>query len=129
MTNVNEDGSIPAGSKPNWSTPGLNNFRQNKQPDSEFGAPDAIVAIEPLCMDPDKYSLVATVRNVGEAALPAGVVVGFYTGDPPVGADGCPKWYDEYLRGGRRFGGAAPELAGVPHRQQCGYQLGQVRGA
>ncbi len=85
MTNVNEDGSIPAGSKPNWSTPGLNNFRQNKQPDSEFGAPDAIVAIEPLCGDPDKYSLIATVRNVGEAALPAGVAVGFYTGDPPGG--------------------------------------------
>jgi hypothetical protein len=25
------------------------------------------------------------VRNVGEAALPAGVIVGFYTGDPPNG--------------------------------------------
>ncbi len=85
VTNVNEDGTIPAGSKPNWSTPGLNNFRQNKQPDSEFGAPDAIVAIEPLCGEPDKYSLVATVRNIGEAALPAGVAVGFYTGDPPNG--------------------------------------------
>ena len=85
ITNVEEDGTIPAGSKPNWSTPGLNNFRQNKQPDSEFGAPDAIVAIEPLCPDRDTYTLVATVRNVGEAALPAGVVVGFYTGDPPGG--------------------------------------------
>ena len=63
MTNVNEDGTIPVGSKPNWSNPGLNNCRQNKQPDSEFGAPDAIVAIEPLCQEPDKYSLVATVTR------------------------------------------------------------------
>ncbi len=43
------------------------------------------MAIEPLCPDRDTYTLVATVRNVGEAALPAGVVVGFYTGDPPGG--------------------------------------------
>ncbi len=84
VTNVEEDGSIPAAPKPNWSTPGLNNFRQNKQPDSEFGAPDAIVSIAPLCQDAS-YSLVAVVRNVGEASLPAGVIVGFYTGDPPNG--------------------------------------------
>ena len=84
ITNVEEDGTISSNAAPNWSTPGLNNFRQNKQPDSEFGAPDAIVAIEPLC-DDEAYSLVATVRNVGEAALPAGVMVGFYTGDPPNG--------------------------------------------
>lgn len=68
----------------NWKVPGLNNFRQNKQPDSEFGAPDAIVTIEPLC-EGESYTLVATVRNVGEAALPAGVIVGFYTGVPPNG--------------------------------------------
>ncbi|MEZ4429001.1 MAG: hypothetical protein R3A51_15090 [Nannocystaceae bacterium] len=70
----------------NWAVPGLNNFRQNKQPDSELGSPDAIVAIAPLCELDDAYSLVATVRNVGEAALPAGVIVGFYIGDPPNGA-------------------------------------------
>ena len=42
------------------------------------------MAIEPVCED-NHYTLVATVRNVGEAALPAGVIVGFYTGDPPNG--------------------------------------------
>ncbi|WP_434420977.1 FG-GAP repeat domain-containing protein [Nannocystis pusilla] len=84
ITNINEDGSLPVGEEPNWTVAGLNNFRQNKQPDSERGAPDAIVAIAPLCED-DDYSLVATVRNVGEAALPAGVVVGFYTGEPDTG--------------------------------------------
>lgn len=84
ITNIDEDGHVPALPDKNWTVPGLNNFRQNKQPDSEFGAPDAIVAIAPLCMN-DTYSLVATIRNVGEAALPAGVVVGFYTGNPPNG--------------------------------------------
>jgi len=85
VTNVEESGQIPTAEVSNWKVPGLNNFRQNNQPDGEFGSPDAIVAIAPLCEVNDAYSLVATVRNVGEAALPAGVTVGFYVGDPPDG--------------------------------------------
>ncbi|HVY45243.1 MAG TPA: VCBS repeat-containing protein [Minicystis sp.] len=83
VTNVNEDGTIPAHEAANWTQPGLNNFRQNKQPGSEFAAPDAVVSLAPSCGSP--YALVATVRNIGEAALPAGVVVGFYEGTPPNG--------------------------------------------
>ena len=84
ITNVNEDGTIPAGELPNWTQPGLDNFRQNKQPGSEFAAPDAIVSLAPRCTSP--YALVATVTNIGEAALPPGVTVGFYEGTPPNGA-------------------------------------------
>jgi hypothetical protein len=69
VTNVNEDGTIPKKELPNWKQPGLNNFRQNKQPGSEFAAPDAIVALAPLCTGP--YGLIATVTNIGEAALSA----------------------------------------------------------
>jgi hypothetical protein len=83
ITNVNEDGTIPQHELPNWTQPGLNNFRQNKQPGSEFAAPDAVVSLAPACTG--EYALVATVRNIGEAALPAGVVVGFYEGNPPGG--------------------------------------------
>ncbi len=83
VTNVNEDGTIPQHELPNWTQPGLNNFRQNKQPGSEFSAPDAVVSVAPLC--PGPTGLVATVRNIGQAALPAGVVVGFYEGTPPTG--------------------------------------------
>ncbi len=83
ITNVEEDGTIPTSEKPNHAQPGLNNFRQNKQPGSEFAAPDAIVSITPLCGS--EYALAATIRNVGEAALPAGVVVGFYKGAYPNG--------------------------------------------
>jgi hypothetical protein len=80
---VEEDGSIPANELPNFAQPGLNNFRQQKQPGSEFSAPDAVVSIGPRCFG--DYGLVATVRNIGEAALPSGVTVGFYAGTPPSG--------------------------------------------
>ncbi|MCA9659011.1 MAG: VCBS repeat-containing protein, partial [Myxococcales bacterium] len=39
VTNVNEDGTIPAMENANWTQPGLNNFRQNVQPAGEFSAP------------------------------------------------------------------------------------------
>jgi hypothetical protein len=83
VTNVNEDGTIPQHEQPNWTQPGLNNFRQNKQPGSEFSAPDAVVSLGRVCPGPS--ALVATVRNVGQAALPSGVVVGFYLGQPGSG--------------------------------------------
>ena len=83
VTNVNEDGSIPQQEAANYSSAGLNNFRQNKQPGGEFSAPDAVVTIAPKCAG--EYGLLATVQNIGEAALPAGVVVGFYEGSGPPG--------------------------------------------
>jgi hypothetical protein len=83
ITNVEEDGTIPTAEKTNYTQAGLNNFRQNKQPGSEFAAPDAIVSLAPLCGA--NYALLATIRNVGEASLPAGVVVGFYKGNAPNG--------------------------------------------
>ncbi len=84
ITNVEEDGSIPKVETRNWTVPGLNNFRQNKQPGGEFSAPDAIVTLaSPDCGA--SYALTATVTNVGEAPLPAGVLVGFYRGSPPGG--------------------------------------------
>ena len=84
MTNINEDGSVPAIEVANWSAPGLNNYRQNVQPEGEFSAPDVTAVIFPRC-DVLPYALVARVRNIGQAAVPAGVVVGFYAGDPDMG--------------------------------------------
>ncbi|NJK32143.1 MAG: VCBS repeat-containing protein, partial [Deltaproteobacteria bacterium] len=69
VTNIEEDGSIPIDEQPNWTTPGLNNFRQNKQPGGEFTASDAAVTLQPACFQ--GYSLQATVRNLGQAPLPA----------------------------------------------------------
>ncbi|MFO0547433.1 MAG: VCBS repeat-containing protein [Polyangiaceae bacterium] len=78
VTNVAENGAVPVAEPPNWTTSGLNNYRQNRQPGSEFAAPDAVVSIAPQCTG--DYALVATVRNLGSAALPAGLAVGFYAG-------------------------------------------------
>ncbi|MEP7120691.1 MAG: FG-GAP-like repeat-containing protein [Byssovorax sp.] len=83
VTNVNEDGSIPAVELPNYQQPKLNNFRQNVQPQGEFSAPDLVVSVFPACSG--AYTLVARVRNIGEAAVPPGVPVGFYAGDPASG--------------------------------------------
>jgi hypothetical protein len=84
VTNIAEDGTVPAVEAANWQAPGLNNYRQNVQPQGEFSAPDVTAAIFPIC-DNLPYALVARVRNIGQAAVPAGVVVGFYAGDPDMG--------------------------------------------
>jgi FG-GAP-like repeat len=80
VTNVEESGRIPAVEAQNYLQPGLNNFRQNVQPLGEFSAPDLVVEPFPICAG--EYTIGARVRNIGEASVPAGVVVGFYAGDP-----------------------------------------------
>ncbi|MDC0723185.1 hypothetical protein [Nannocystis bainbridge] len=74
---------MPVAETPNWKADGLNNYRQNVQPEGEFSAPDLTATIFPRCDGP--YGIVARVRNIGQAAVPAGVVVGFYEGDPDMG--------------------------------------------
>jgi hypothetical protein len=83
VTNVLENGDIPANELPNWTQPRLNNFRQNVQPLGEFSAPDLIVDVFPRC--DGAYALVARVRNIGTASVPPGVAVGFYAGNPAAG--------------------------------------------
>lgn len=83
ITNVEEDGTIPPNEVPNYSRKDLNNFRQNKQPGSEFAAPNLVARLEPLCDGAPGITVV--VRNVGEAAVPAGVVTGVYAGSPGSG--------------------------------------------
>jgi len=83
ITNVGEDGRVPAVEPANWTQAGLDNYRQNKQPGNVFSAPDAVVSVAPQCGL--NYGLVATVRNLGTAPLPPGVGVGFYMGTAPGG--------------------------------------------
>lgn len=83
ITNVEEDGTIPTHETPNWTVPGLNNFRQNKQPGSEFAAPDAVVSVKPRCAG--AFGVLVEVRNLGSAPLPKGLAVDVYSGTPPSG--------------------------------------------
>lgn len=88
VTNVNEDGTIPSEERPNWSTPGLNNFRQNVQPDGLFNAPDLVLndlrATTTHCSE--GVGLSVRVVNRGTAGAPREVPVTFYdtTNDPAV---------------------------------------------
>jgi hypothetical protein len=83
VTNVNGDGTVPATSVwlPNWTQPGLNNFRAQEaaQGAPQQPAPDATaqpdVAVQ---CGSGGVVLLAQVCNRGAAALPAGVSVNFY---------------------------------------------------
>jgi len=66
-------GSIPTFEQPNWLLPWLNNFRQNVQDQGVFNAPNATVDLDVECSAP--MIVRVSVRNVGLAPLPAGVVV------------------------------------------------------
>ncbi|MEC7518798.1 MAG: VCBS repeat-containing protein [Myxococcota bacterium] len=90
VTNVNEDGTVPALSavSDNWRDPSLNNFRQNVQGE---GRPDAAPDLTsrgdaPIsCAADGTATLEALVCNRGTEPVGDGLSVGFYEGDPSVG--------------------------------------------
>ena len=73
-TAPNTYGSIPTPEVENWTLPWLNDFRQNVQDVGIFNAPDAVVAMTLDCSG----SAAVTVRNIGQAGLPSGVVANVY---------------------------------------------------
>ena len=88
VTNVNDDGTIPSTSdwKPNWSDPGLNNFRQNVQGNvPPLAAVDLTVAcqVTEACTD-EGVAIDCQVCNRGAQGVDAGLDVSFETsaGDP-----------------------------------------------
>lgn len=97
VTNVDEDGSIPAHPTSNWLVDGLNAFRSNSQGTATvtpFAAPDLVVAgLTAECV-PASYDseVTAHVHNQGQAPASAGVQVAFYLGDPE--ADGVLWWVE-----------------------------------
>jgi WD40 repeat protein len=91
VTNINDDGTIPARPATNWRTPGLNTFRSNSQgvgTTSPFAASDLqVVSNVTSTCDPTTLAvtLKANVRNAGDAAASAGLKVSFYQGAPGSG--------------------------------------------
>jgi choice-of-anchor A domain-containing protein len=90
VTNVNENGTIPANPTPNWLTPGLNTFRSNSQGNgitNPFAAPDLIVTeVAGSCNTMElSYTLTARVKNQGDASVSGGLNVAFYQGNPASG--------------------------------------------
>ncbi len=88
VTNINEDGSVPVEETENWTDAGLNNFRQNVQPEGLFNAPDLVpgdlLVEKTLC--PNALRLTARIVNQGSASAPPGIPVAFYAGDPDGGS-------------------------------------------
>jgi hypothetical protein len=81
ITNVDEDGNVPANPPNNWQVNGLNNFRLNTFAPGEgsaIGIPD-LTASYLRC---ENGQAVARIGNGGGAAVAAGVPVAVYDGDP-----------------------------------------------
>jgi len=83
VTNVNDDGSIPATETRNWEVPGMNNFRVNQQGEGLFNSPDLVVRDPHARIDgcPPVLAVWARVANIGSLGVPSGIPVSFYYKD------------------------------------------------
>lgn len=88
VSNVDSNGNVPLMEDDNWTTPGLNNYRQNVQGEGAFNAPDLTVELAVGVGDclTGQLQLLATVRNVGSLGVPAGVEVSLFEGADASGA-------------------------------------------
>jgi hypothetical protein len=81
VTNIDEDGTVPAPEEPNWSTEGLNNFRQNVQTWGVHNAPNLTPELFGADMrrcGSGQITLGVMVMNRGSRGVEAGVNVAFY---------------------------------------------------
>ena len=86
VTNVDSSGNPPMMEANNWTTPDLNNFRQNVQGAGVFNAADLTVSLAiGLEMCAENLVLKATVYNQGALGVPMGVQVSFYEGTDNTG--------------------------------------------
>ncbi|HEU4412244.1 MAG TPA: HYR domain-containing protein [Polyangiaceae bacterium] len=88
ITNVNDDGSVPAAEASNWLEAGLNNYRTQRAPaGNPFLAPDLTATL--LRGDgsqcPGASGLTVRLTNEGDNVAAAPVKVAFYDGDPASG--------------------------------------------
>ncbi len=81
VTNVGEDGSIPAHETNSWET--VNSYRQaNALEACAFAKPDLTPSLLRVTTTGSSRSLTVRIGNGGAAAAPGGVPVSFYEGDP-----------------------------------------------
>jgi len=82
VTNAEADSNVPVMEQDNWTTEGLNNFRQNVPGVGLFNAADLSVSLAVVLdkCDGNQLVLQATVYNEGALGVPAGLEVNFYEG-------------------------------------------------
>ncbi|WNG50486.1 HYR domain-containing protein [Archangium minus] len=91
VTNINDDGTVPAHPATNWLDSRLNTFHANVAAyfgggQSPYAASDLVVtALSAACEGEGSVALSARVLNQGEAAVAAGVKVAFFVVDSASG--------------------------------------------
>ncbi|WP_224240685.1 FG-GAP-like repeat-containing protein [Hyalangium gracile] len=90
ITNVNNDGTIPAQPVKHWQRPRLNTFRSNVanhfgDGDSPYAAADLTVSSASGACDGSTLNLSATITNQGATPVAGGLKVSFYRGNPASG--------------------------------------------
>lgn len=85
ITNVNDDGTIPAREKNNWEI--YNNYRQNILPETSglYDAPDLIPSYVQVSEGGSSFIITARIGNAWVVTVGPGVSVAFYDGDPRSG--------------------------------------------
>lgn len=84
ITNINDDGTIPAMEANNWQT--FNNYRQNLQTvGSMFAAPDLTASYLRIEPGSDTVTLTARIGNGGAVQVGPGMLIAFYDGNPAAG--------------------------------------------
>src|SRR5690606_3962674 len=72
VTNVSAEGDVPTPESPNWTTPGLNNFRANSQGSRVANAPNLTVTLDALAQCGSSSAVLsALVTNAGSRGVPA----------------------------------------------------------
>ena len=83
VTNVEDDGSIPASESPSWLA--NNTFRAQEKEGSVFLAPDLTASFVQRTEDGTDLLYTVRIGNAGAASAPAGIPVSMYNGNPAVG--------------------------------------------
>jgi hypothetical protein len=123
VTNVGPSGNVPATEMDNWTTPGLDNYRQNTQGSGIFNAPDLEVTLEAAGMcATESIALSAVVRNAGSRGVPPGVSVVFVRTVPaPEEVVGMATTTAPLLPGG--FERVTVVVTGVPTDTDLTYEV------
>ncbi|MFL5346256.1 MAG: FG-GAP-like repeat-containing protein [Hyalangium sp.] len=90
VTNVNNDGTIPAHPVSHWLKPKLNTFHSNVanyfgDGTNPYAAADLAVSQVSAACEGSTLSLNASITNQGGKAVPSGLKVSFYRGNPASG--------------------------------------------
>ncbi|MDY7231413.1 HYR domain-containing protein [Hyalangium rubrum] len=90
ITNVNNDGTIPAHPVSHWLKPRLNTFHSNVanyfgDGESPYAAPDITVSELSAACSESSLNISAQIVNQGDTPVAAGLKVSFYRGNPASG--------------------------------------------